>query len=167
MTCQCNKLPKGFPWKHLCKDKTAVNKRSRAQRWMHPKVCVKQHQSGPFIQLTAIQSTLQGNLIHTTGVNSNSLYVPTKERCKGVHVRWWATEIEQIKKTLLEFTWKNWLCWSTHRELQHVLQVRFLFVFFPNKLQVSNSWLTFFLNLECQELGSVCICKCCMQRHWS
>jgi len=41
---------------------------------------------------------------------------------------------------------------------------KFLIEFFSNKLQVLNSFQTCFLNFECQELGSVGLLQCCMQR---
>jgi len=51
------RLPKDVPKKHLCKLKTAVTKRSRAARWLHPIFCLKRHQNGALILLTTFQST--------------------------------------------------------------------------------------------------------------
>jgi len=74
MTCRRDRLPSRMPRKHLCKEKTAVDKRSQAARWMHPIFLLKEHQSGALIQLTTFQSTSSCNLIHVNAVNSNSLY---------------------------------------------------------------------------------------------
>ena len=102
MTCRRDRLPKGIPKKYLCKEKTAVNKRSRAARWMHPIFCIKQHQNGALIQLTTFQSTSSCNLIHVNAVNANTMYAASKERGKGAHKRQWAIEMNESRRLYLD-----------------------------------------------------------------
>jgi len=102
MTCRRDRLPKTIPKKHLCKDKTQVNKRSRAARWMHPIFCIREHQSGALIQLTTFQSTSSCNLIHVNAINSNSLYASAKERGKGAHKRQWGIEMNESRRLYLD-----------------------------------------------------------------
>jgi len=39
LTCRCDRLPKKIPGKHLHEEKTAVNPRSKAARFLQPIVC--------------------------------------------------------------------------------------------------------------------------------
>ena len=103
MTCRRDRLPSTMPRKHLCKSKTAVTKRSRAARWMHPIFCLRQHQpTGALIQLTTFQSTSSCNLIHVNAVNANTMYAASKERGKGAHKRHWAIEMNESRRLYLD-----------------------------------------------------------------
>ena len=100
MTCRRDRLPKGIKNNYLCKEKTPVDKRSRAARFQNPIFALKKHKEG-YIQLTSFQSTSSCNLISVNALNSCHLYAEPKERGRGDEKRRWGIEMNEARKLYL------------------------------------------------------------------
>jgi len=101
MTCRRDRLPAKVPGKYLHKQKTTVNPRSKAARFLKPIFCQKNHGDDGQIQLTSFQSTSSCNIVHVNAVNECDLYAVAKEHGKGEQKRHWAIEMNQSRALYL------------------------------------------------------------------
>ena len=100
MTCRRDRLPRGVKSVYWNKERTPVNKRSKAARFENPVFAIKKHKQGT-IQVTSFQSTSSCNLISVNALNSLQLYAAPKERGRGKDKRHWGIEMNESRKLYL------------------------------------------------------------------
>ena len=132
MTCRRDRLPAGVPRKYFHHKKTPVTHRTRAARFEHPIVAVKQIAQS-WMTMISFQSTSSCNFASVNAINSVSLFAHTKQRGREDRRKQWAIEMNEGRDLYLRthgvidrmdhliknccMKYRTWKCW--HKAMIH------------------------------------------------
>lgn len=102
MTCRRDRLPKGVPSKHWCKEKTDNGPRAKAARFMCPIFAIKKIGTNSTIQVTSFQLTSSCDIISVNALNQCSLFSQMKQRGRGKFKRQWGIEMNEAHQLCLQ-----------------------------------------------------------------